>query len=196
MRVSQWLLGGAATAAIAATIASGCGGSTSGGGGGKDSGPDAAPTPEASAPEAAAEAGLDAGSACTIDADLTQLDETDAEIGDSGATDIGCYTCIKVNCGAQLSACNTDCACNNAVVKYLACFQGGGSIVTCGAALATGGGSSGLPLAICTAGSAFPGGSGPGCLHECGVSFPEAGAPEAGATEAGATEAGADAGPG
>jgi hypothetical protein len=191
MRVSQWLLGGAATAAIAGMIASGCGGSTNGGGE-KDSGPDVGSvTPEAAAPEAAAEAGLDApADVCVADADLTQLQEPDAEIGDTGATDLGCYTCIKSNCSAQLAACNGDCACNTAVVKFLACVQGGGTIVTCGTTLATSGGTSGLPLALCVAGSAFPGGSGPGCLHECGVSFPEAGPVEAGGAETGASDGG------
>jgi hypothetical protein len=193
MRVSQWLLGGATTAAIAATIASGCGGSTndnratdSGAVGATDAAPEAAP-------EAAAEAGQDAPvEACTADADLTQLSEPDAEIGDTGATDVGCYTCIKTTCTSELTACSADCACNNAVIKYLTCMQTGGATITCGTGLATGGGASGLPLVLCVAGSAFPGGSGPGCLHACGVALPEAGATEAGPAEGG----GGDAGPG
>jgi hypothetical protein len=199
MRASQWLLGGATAATIVAAIASGCGGSTNSNTT-QDSGTDATNdvATEAAPKEAAAETGPEAaaetGPTCVADADITKLNPPDAEIGDSGQTAAGCYSCIETTCGSQLSACNADCACNVAVVAFLNCVQGGGAVTTCGAGLATGGGTAGLPLGLCVAGSAVPGGSGPGCLHACGVSLPEGGPPGDGggdsAGDTGSTDAG------
>ncbi|HEY1697148.1 MAG TPA: hypothetical protein VGG39_33540 [Polyangiaceae bacterium] len=188
MRASQWLLGLATTSAIVGALSAigpGCGGSTSNGGGAKDSG-----TPDVTAqdsskpetgPEAAAEASKDAPAesapTCTIDADITDLNIPDAEIGDSSASTDGCYTCIKTTCGSELSSCNTDCTCNGEVAGLLSCIGTGGAITTCGAGLLAGGANdpAGLALLLCVAGSAFPGGSGPGCTAECGYTAPPKG---------------------
>jgi hypothetical protein len=179
MRASQWLLGGATAAAIVAAIASGCGGSTNSSSP-QDSGTDVTNdvVAEAAPKEAAAETSTqDSPAACVPDADITHLTIPDASIGDSGASTDGCYACIQTTCSTQLSACNADCTCNTAVRGFLTCVAAGGSTLSCGTSLATGGGSAGLPLGLCVAGSAVPGGSGAGCLHACGVSLPEGGIP-------------------
>jgi hypothetical protein len=194
MRFSQWLLGGATAAAIAGAIASGCGGSTNNNTP-VDSGTDvnAADSPSEAAKEAAAETGpADAGpDACTVDADLSTLQVPDASIGDSGATTAECYSCIETTCSTQLTACNGDCTCKTDIVQFIACVGGGGQILTCGAPL-VGGDPAALALLVCTGGSAAAqlGGSGPGCLKQCGVSLPEGGAGEGGAGEGGTGEGG------
>jgi hypothetical protein len=196
MRASQWLLGGATAAAIVATIASGCGGSSSGGGGSpQDASTDA--TYDAAveaAKEAAAETGPEAAPVCVPDADITHLTIPDASLGDSGASTDGCYSCIQTSCGSQLASCNTDCTCNSAVQGFLECVASGTSPVTCATSHLAGGGTVGLPLIACVAGSAFPGGSGPGCLHACGVSLPEGGLGDGGGGgDAGGGDTGTDA---
>jgi hypothetical protein len=196
MRFSQWLLGGATAAAIAGSIASGCGGSTNNNTPVEAGADVAVDSPPEAAKEAAAETGPEdaASEACAVDADLTTLQPPDAAIGDSGATASGCFSCIKSTCTTQLSACNADCTCKTAVEQFLACVAGGGQVTTCGAGLAQGGGTAGLPLGLCVAGSAFPGGSGPGCLHECGVSIPEGGAGEGGGEGGGGEGGGGEGG--
>lgn len=196
MRASQWLLGGATAATIVAAIASGCGGSTNSNPP-QDSGADVTnDVAHEAAPEAAPETGPEAApeaAACVADADITKLNPPDAEIGDSAATQAGCYACIKNNCGAQLTACNADCACNTAVEGFLTCIYGGGTPISCAGPLA-GAGSTAIVLGVCLGGSAVPGGSGPGCVKECGVTLPEGGlgdgGGDTGASETGSSDAG------
>jgi hypothetical protein len=178
-------------------IASGCGGSSS------NNGPTDSGTADVSVdqgapetgPEAAVEAGgMDAAMACTTDADLTMLQNVpDAEIGDSSATDLSCYTCMQTNCATQLATCNADCTCKTDVLGFLQCINAGTSILMCGGSLITD--TTALPLIACLAGSAAAqlGGSGPGCLKQCGVTVPEGGIPDAsGVVDSGSQDAKAD----
>jgi hypothetical protein len=196
MRASQWFLGGATAVTIASAIAAGCGGSTNSNppqdSGVADATGDVAH--EAAPAEAAAETGPDAPpeAACVPDADITKLNPPDAALNDSGATDLGCYTCIKTNCGTQLSACNADCACNTAVEGFLACVGAGGSPISCGSGLISSGNAATIALGGCLAGP-LAGGSGPGCLKECGVNIPEGGPPGDGGGDAGDTGSPTDA---
>jgi hypothetical protein len=191
MRSSQWLLGLATTSAIIAAVASGCGGSTSGGSPQDSGAPDVtADHYEAAAPEAAAETGsMDAGpEACAVDANMASLMVPDASLGDAGATTSGCLTCIQTNCSSGVTACSADCACDTAVVGLLGCVASGASLVTCGTPLLTGGDPTETALLSCLAGPAF-GGSGPGCLTECGY----AGMGDGGKKEGGGGQDGGDA---
>lgn len=198
MRASQWLLGLATMGTVFGAVAAGCGGSSSSGGGGTDSGAADVTAEKAveAAAEAAAEASPETGSdACVFDGSLTNLNIPDAAIGDSGASTDECYACIQSTCGSQLASCGADCACATAVEGFLSCVASGTSPTTCGTGLATSGNTTALVLGICVAGSAAPGGSGPGCLHQCGVTIPEGGATEGGGGEGGGeggTEAGGD----
>ena len=195
MRASQWLLGLATMGTVFGAVAAGCGGSSSSGGGTKDSGPGDVTAEKAveaaveAAPEAAAETGSDA---CVFDGSLTNLTIPDAAIGDSGASTDECYGCIQTTCNSQLAACGADCACATAVEGFLGCVAAGTSPTTCGTGLATSGNTSALLLGLCVGGSAFPGGTGPGCLHQCGVTIPEGGIPTEGGGGEGGTEAGGD----
>jgi len=196
MRFSQWLLGGATTAAIACAIASGCGGSTN------NNTPVEAGTVVDATPEAAKEAAAETGpqdaapEACAVDADLSSLQVPDASIGDSGATTAECYSCIETTCSSQLTTCNGDCTCKTDIITFITCVGGGGQILTCGGPLLTGGDPAALALLVCTGGSAAAqlGGSGPGCLKPCGVTLPEGGAGEGGAGEGGGGEGGGEGG--
>jgi hypothetical protein len=183
MRASRWLLGLATTLATAGAVVSGCGGSTSGGNNNtaKDSGGaadvTAADVVDSGKPDVSEAAAVDVvvqdtAPACSIDANITSLNIPDAQIGDSSASTDGCYSCIQTTCPSQLSACNADCTCNNDVGTLLTCIGSGTSVITCGTPIISGGASdtAGLLLISCVAGSAFPGGSGPGCLAACGYS--------------------------
>jgi hypothetical protein len=173
MRASQWLLGLATAGAVVGMIGSGCGGSSTNNGP-ADSGPDVTQdqgAPETGMPEAAPEAApMDAGATCAVDADLTMLQNVaDAEIGDSSATDLTCYTCMQATCAAQLATCNANCTCKTDILTFLGCIGAGSPILSCGGGLITD--TTALPLIGCLAGSSsgFPGATGPGCLKECGV---------------------------
>jgi hypothetical protein len=197
MRASQWLLGFATAGAVVGMVAAGCGGSSSNNeptDSGTDVSVDQGAAPE-TGPEAAVEAGpMDTGSmACMVDADLTMIMVPDASIGDSGATTEGCYSCLNTTCSAQIAACNADCACKTEIINFLGCIGAGGTLITCGAGLLQSD-STTQQLGACAAGPAL-GGSGPGCLKQCGVSGPpptgDAGT-DAGGGDSGSQDAKAD----
>jgi hypothetical protein len=105
------------------------------------------------------------------DADLTMLMLPDASLDDAGDTISTCIQCILTNCPTQVAACNSDCVCNVAVQKFIQCVADGtdGGALTCGTKLALSSDSNGLTLGECVAGPKF-GGTGPGCLDQCGQS--------------------------
>ena len=140
MRARHLVLGFATSALAATIIGVGCGGSSSDNSGG---------TPDASNGDAVvdhftppvdtgSDAPTDAGVACTVDADLATFNPPDASIGDSGATTGGCVTCTRAQCGAELSDCNKDCACKQALIDFFACVQTGKSLLACGQSVSTG----------------------------------------------------------
>jgi hypothetical protein len=164
MRASQVLLGLATASAVVAAIATGCGGSSSGNTE-TDSGTDATNdvAHEAAPVEAAAETGpSDAASeACAVDADLSTIPVPDASLGDSGQTAAGCVTCVEAACPNLISQCNASCTCKTAFVTFEGCVAAGGSLTSCGLALAQSAGLSITDVA-CAAGCATP----------CGVTLP------------------------
>jgi hypothetical protein len=197
MRASQWLLGLATTSAIVAAVASGCGGSTNSGGP-TDSGTSdvTADHTEAAAAEAAADTSppQDTGSdACAIDASLTSI--PDAAIGDAGATTEGCFSCIEANCGSDLAACNADCTCKTDVATLIGCIASGASAVTCGSGVLGGNDTAATALLECIAGPLL-GGSGPGCLTQCGFTLPSDGGGKEGGEGGGGEGGGGDGGDG
>jgi hypothetical protein len=196
MRSSQWLLGLAtASSTIVAVVAAGCGGSSSNGTPAKDAATDVTTDVVV---EAGSEASVDATdeSACTTDADITSLTIPDASIGDGGGSTDGCYACIQSTCGAQLTACNQDCTCKGDALTLFQCLASGQSTTACLGPLATGGFSDPavLEIGLCLGGSAI-GGTGAGCLAQCGVSIPDGGFfPEGGPPSDAGTDADHDAG--
>jgi len=176
MRTSQWLLGLATTSTIVAAVAVGCGGSTSSGNA-TDSGSATDVTTEhveAAAPDTGPETAPpeDAPSeACAVDANLSTLMVPDASIGDSGATTSECLACIQSSCSSEVTACNADCTCKTDIVSFIGCVATGMAAQTCGLPLVTGGNGPATALLTCLAGPAF-GGTGPGCLSQCGVTLP------------------------
>jgi hypothetical protein len=196
MRASQWLLGLATSFAIVATVASGCGGSTNGTTPLDSGAPDVTTdhVAEAATPEAASEAApQDTGSdACAIDASLSDI--PDAAIGDAGATTETCFSCIQTNCGSELTACNADCTCKTDVATLITCIASGAGAETCGAGVLGGNDTAATALLECIAGPLL-GGSGPGCLTQCGFTLPGDGGGHEGG-EAGTAEGGTDGGDG
>jgi hypothetical protein len=81
--------------------------------------------------------GADAAAACT------SMDASAATIN-AGAL----WGCFESACMAQLVACASECACNNAVLGALQCAATGGSQTTCFAPVATAG-TNGMAVAIC-----------------------------------------------
>jgi hypothetical protein len=205
MRTIQWLVGFAGVGALAGMLVAGCGDDTAATPP-QDAGTDHTTVPEAS-PMPDTGAGTDSGSgddsatdagmeACVSDADLTMLMVPDAAIGDSSATVPNCYACILATCQTELTACSADCDCVAGVNQYLTCVSTPGTTgIGCGIMLAQGTNPNGAALGLCVAGPAF-GGTGAGCLAQCGVSVPVEAGTEAGTeggTEGG-TEAGTEAG--
>jgi hypothetical protein len=147
MRSSKWLLGLSVVtwfAAIAVALG-GCGSSSSGspsgvgGRGGNIGGGGSIGTGGTSGGAAGAGAGgADAGQACT------PMDASAATIA-AGPL----WGCLQSACMAQLVACASECACNNAVLGALQCVATGGGQTTCFAPVATGGGTNGASVAIC-----------------------------------------------
>lgn len=167
MRASQWLLGLATTSAIVGAVAAGCGGSTNSGTPVKEAGPDVtADVAKEAAPEAAAETGpADAASeACAFDGEVAWPPITDAAFGDTGINEGTCLACVEGACPDLISQCNASCACKEAFGQFESCFAAGGSLETCGAELATGGGLSFTDLEC-----ALP------CASTCGISTSEGG---------------------
>jgi hypothetical protein len=126
----------------------------------------------------------DTGPAC-VDADLTTLNVPDAAIGDSGYSTGTCLACAQTSCGPDLTACNNDCTCRDALVcVYQHCAADFGNttqLATC--AIGNGCVTSFTQLqgplgtfAQCIGGS---------CGRECGIPpTPDAG-PDSGPTDAG-----------
>jgi hypothetical protein len=104
------------------------------------------------------------------DGGLETLDVPDAEIGDSGATLPECYSCIESTCPRELAVCNIDCSCTMGVVGFVQCLYSGRSTIECGTQLAGSGDPNTSTLTQCVGGQ-LAGGSGPGCLEQCGVSL-------------------------
>ena len=149
MRLRHWLAGFAVTASTFGLVAAGCGGTT-------DSGPTDAGNDTVSEKAVVQDTGPDAvedtAIAC-VDADLNTINPGDAAIGDSGASVGTCLQCARTSCPTQISACNADCACKDAVVGFAGCVQTM-PVTTCGAALT--GTSLGQDLALCLIGSCRP----------------------------------------
>jgi len=96
MRVSRWLIGISAVAAVAAGgLAVGCGSSSS---------PSAAGAPSSDASTEAASSAEDAG--CYFDASFSMFAASDA----AGA---GCAACVQNSCTTGIKACSTSCTCIN-----------------------------------------------------------------------------------
>ncbi len=200
MHARKWLLGLVAGGTTAVMAAAGCGNSSS-------SNPPAdsgsGQMTEAAAETGSADSAVDTGveaAPCVPDADITMLMVPDAGIGDSGATVPACFACIQSLCGTQLSACSGDCACNSAVQQFAGCLgMASQTVMGCATQLVGASGATGLPLVLCVAGSAAPGGTGAGCLAQCGqggllmMEGGTDGATEGSTGDAGGGEAGADA---
>jgi hypothetical protein len=104
------------------------------------------------------------------DANLTMLTLPDASLDDAGDTVTSCIACIKSNCTNEVAACNSDCACNVGVQKFIQCVAAGTGAVVCGTVLATAGNANATALGDCVA-APFVGGAGPGCLGPCGAGY-------------------------
>lgn len=105
------------------------GGGVDGGGdtGGGSNGTDAS---DGSSP---GDSGQDSAPACVIgDADISTLSPPDASLNDAGASVGACLGCAKASCATDVSACNTDCQCNTALVCIFQCISGvGNTLLTC-----------------------------------------------------------------
>jgi hypothetical protein len=140
--------------------------------------------PTAAEPDAFSEAAPEGGPQCVPDADLTMISLPDGSGGDSGVDVSACLACIRSTCAAQLTACSADCTCQVGIDDFVACLSGSTDPRVCALRLVNGVPTS-LPVAICVGGVAL-GGTGVGCLIQCGAPLPpgvEAGsgtAPEAG----------------
>jgi hypothetical protein len=171
MRRGKWLLGCVLAGVAGVSMSAGCG-DDSVANAPMDSGTADQTTGDTSVPDTGVEAATpeaEAGPACMTDADLTMLMLPDASLDDAGDTIASCIGCIMQNCATQVAACNGDCVCNVAVQKFIQCVAAGtdGGALTCGTKLALGSDSNGLTLGECVAGPKF-GGTGPGCLDQCG----------------------------
>lgn len=166
---------------LAAAIACGCGGSHASG------------SPDASLGGGAGNPGSDASDSAS-DAQSCVLDAAslNALAVNADGSDTPCETCIVQNCGAELTACSSDCSCDPQLLALIACATDGGSAIACGEPLAMSDASTAQALAQCVGGF-IAGGTGLGCLLQCGIgqTSSEAGAVEAGAPEASVPEAGA-----
>jgi hypothetical protein len=66
------------------------------------------------------------------DADIATLSPPDASLNDAGGSVGACLGCAKASCAADVTACNTDCACNTALVCIFECIGGvGNTLLTC-----------------------------------------------------------------
>jgi hypothetical protein len=170
MRRGKWLLGCVLVGVAGVPLAAGCG-DDSVAQAPMDSGTPDQTVDQSSPVDTGVEAAMEAEAApaCTTDADLTMLTLPDASLDDAGDTIATCIGCILTNCQTQVAACNSDCVCNVGVQKFIQCVAAGtdGGALTCGTKLALGGDSTSLTLGECVAGPKF-GGTGPGCLDQCG----------------------------
>jgi len=157
----RWQVRFRAKAAFATAVACGCGGGVV-----AAVSPDASTGPSESTPDGAAEGGLEASSvSCVVDG--ASLGAFEADLDGSDAASL-CITCIVQTCSAQLQACAVDCTCNSQLLAFLACSADGGSAVTCGEPLAMADAATVQALADCVGGF-LAGGTGVGCLLQCGV---------------------------
>lgn len=150
MRVRHLLAGFAVTASTFGLVAAGCGGTTDSGP--TDAGSDVVSDKAVTVQDTGLDAIEDTAIAC-VDADLNTINPGDAAIGDGGASVGTCLQCARSSCPSQISACNADCACKDAVVGFAGCVQTM-PVTTCGAALT--GTSLGQDLALCLIGSCRP----------------------------------------
>jgi hypothetical protein len=110
----------------------GCGGTEST----TDAGSDATTTPDVVSPkDGGRDAIVEAG--CSTDADITMLMLPDAAINDAGATVPGCAACLNTSCKMDISACQANCECREAVVGFFGCVGKGGQLFTCASSLIT-----------------------------------------------------------
>jgi hypothetical protein len=119
---------------------------------------------DSGAPEAEAEA----APACVPDSSLSMLMIPDASLDEAGDTIAGCIGCIMTNCSSEVQVCSGDCACNAAVQQFVQCVAAGMGALKCGTTLAQSGGANATVLGLCVAGPMF-GGTGPGCINQCGA---------------------------
>jgi len=176
----RWRVGFRAKAALALAIACGCGGGTM-----SVVSPDASTGASATGPDGAVDGGPEASSAsCVIDGAALGAFEADLDGSDASSA---CITCILQTCNPQLTACAADCTCNGQLLGFLACSADGGSAIACGEPLAMADAATVQALTDCV-GGVFAGGTGLGCLLQCGVgrTGTDAGAPQdAGASQDG-----------
>jgi hypothetical protein len=195
MRTIRWFVGLVSTNALTAALVFGCGTS-----GPAPAGVDSAvvPSPDGSV-EAASEAGAESSPPCPLDGGL--LYALEASIGDSDATAPGCSSCIVQTCPTQLVSCSADCTCEEQLLAFVACVADAGSPFACAVPLARTSDPAAGALAGCVGGG-LAGGTGPGCLAQCGVdlggvfdgaieSEAESGAAETGVAETGVVDASA-----
>jgi hypothetical protein len=141
---------------------------------------------DSGAPEAEAEA----APPCVPDSSLSMLMIPDASLDEAGDTIAGCIGCIMTNCGSEVTTCSGDCACNAAVQQFVQCVAMGKGALSCGTTLAQSGGPNATVLGLCVAGPMF-GGTGPGCISQCGASNLVDGG-DAATTEGGGSDAATD----
>jgi hypothetical protein len=169
-----------ARASLAAAVACGCGG---GAGAGATSTPDASVGPVANGADAAADRSAEASSeSCLVDSASLDAFEGDLDGSDAASP---CITCIVQTCGMELTACSSDCTCDPLLIAFVACAADGGTAITCAQPLATADASTVQALTECV-GGVLAGGTGLGCLLQCGVgrTGSDAAAPEDAAPEA------------
>jgi hypothetical protein len=135
---------------------------------------DAGESPLDATTDAASDGSVDALELCLTDAPL--LNELNAMATDSDAGASSCFGCIVGTCPTQVTACASDCTCNEAVLTFAGCATDGGPPIDCALPLASSTDPATAALAACVGGGLF-GGSGAGCIVACdNVSAAEGGA--------------------
>ncbi len=132
MRMRNWMVVISSSLALGAFAVQGCGSTASTP---IDAGSAADATLDAPVETGAKDASKDVKVVACPDASITELPIVDASFGDSGQSTSGCVSCLKVKCGTDLSACNDDCECRDAVVKFLNCLptaKGQNDALVCG----------------------------------------------------------------
>jgi hypothetical protein len=169
MRRGKWLFGCVIAGVAGVSMATGCGDDTVANTPMDSGAPDQTTDQSSPVDSGAVEAEAEAAPPCVPDSSLSMLMVPDASLDEAGDTIAGCIACIMSNCGPQVTTCSGDCACNAAVQQFVQCVASGKGALSCGTTLAQAGGPNATVLGLCVAGPMF-GGSGPGCIDQCGAS--------------------------
>jgi len=183
----RFLVGGIGAVVIAIVA---CGGSSDNGPGTTataDSGPDTnanvpdSNTPDTNVPDTNVPDTTPPPVVC-VDASLTALSVPDASLDDAGATTGTCLACANTSCTSDITACQGDCACLDALVcVYQNCGTELGnttSLAECAASascISLSGGAAGIPTALLSLATCIQKSCGP----QCGTpATPDSGTPD------------------